>query len=84
MSHPSPELQQEVEVFEKLELRAALSLGRLTQLRRQSREEKRNLLFTAYDAGLVSTELAQQLALELSIDEARALGGSSQSGVVAM
>ena len=66
MSHPTPELQLEVDIFEKLEVRASLTLGRLTQLRRLSREAQKNLLVVAYEQGYVRTEVARDIARELS------------------
>jgi len=72
MSHPSIELQVEVELFERLERRAQLTLGQLTALRRQARQEQRNLLFVTYEAGLVDDAVADELARALHLDLARA------------
>ena len=72
MSHPSPELILEVNIFERLEQVTNLTLGQLTQLRALSRSKQINLLFIAFQEQKISGRVGQQLAIELGIPTSRA------------
>ena len=72
MSHPSPELILEVNIFERLEQVTSLTLGQLTQLRMQSRSQQVNLLFLAFDHRCIDAIHAKNIARELGVDVGRA------------
>ena len=72
MSHPSPELIVEVNIFERLEQVTNLTLGQLTRLRQLSRERQVNLLFTAFQESLITGLQGHTIAHELGISSARA------------
>ena len=72
MSHPSPELILEVNIFERLEQVTSLTLGQLTQLRLQSRSQQINLLFLAFNLRCIDALCAKNIARELGVDVGRA------------
>ena len=72
MSHPSPELILEVNIFERLEQVTSLTLGQLTQLRLQSRSQQVNLLFLAFNLRCIDALYAKNIARELGVDVGRA------------
>lgn len=72
MSQPSVELTLEVNIFEHLELLTEANLGALTYLRLKSRSERINLLFVAYQEGIIPASSAQELAQTLGINTQQA------------
>ena len=72
MSHPSPELILEVNIFERLEHMTNLTLGQLTLLRIESRQQQQNLLFIAYEHQHINEGVAREIARDFNMDVQRA------------